>query len=45
MSYSIQSNIMDEQYLAMIEKLYSKMVRLRLSDEDLDTLKQISDKL
>ena len=45
MSYSNQSNIMDEQYLAMIKKLYSRFVRLRLSEEDLDTLKQISDKL
>ena len=45
MSYSNQNNIMDEQYLDMIKKLSSKMARLRLSEEDLATLKQIADKL
>jgi len=45
MSYSNQNNVMDEQYLAMIKKLYSDMARLRLSEEDLATLKQIADKL
>ena len=45
MSYSNQSNIMDEPYLDMIKKLSSEMARLRLSEEDLDTLKQIANKL
>jgi len=45
MSYSNQSNIMDEQYLDMIKKLSSEMARLRLSEEDLATLKQIANKL
>jgi hypothetical protein len=45
MSYANQSNIMDEQYLDMIKKLSSEMARLRLSEEDLSTLKQIADKL
>ena len=45
MSYSNQNNIMDEQYLDMIKKLSSTMARLRLSEEDLATLKQIADRL
>ena len=45
MNYTNQSNIMDEQYLDMIKKLSSEMARLRLSEEDLETLKQIADKL
>ena len=45
MSYANRSNILDEQYLDMIKKLSSEMARLRLSEEDLDTLKQIANKL
>ena len=35
----------DKEYINIISKLTDPMVRFRLSEGDLDTLKQVSDKL
>jgi hypothetical protein len=38
-------NLHDLEYINMVNKLTDPMVRFRLSEEDLSTLKQIADKL
>lgn len=38
-------NILDEEWLKVIEKLNNKMARLRLSNEDEELIKKIADKL
>lgn len=38
-------NLHDLEYINIVNKLTDPMVRFRLSEEDLDTLKQIADKL
>jgi hypothetical protein len=38
-------NIMDEEWLNAVKKLYSRLARLRLSNEDEEIIKQIANKL
>jgi len=38
-------NIMDEEWLKAVKKLYSHLARLRLSNEDEEIIKQIANKL
>lgn len=40
-----KSNPMDTEWYKLVRKLMSKMARLRLSDEDEETIKRIANKL
>jgi hypothetical protein len=35
----------DEQWIKQVQKLLNRMARYRLSDEDIETIKKITDKL
>jgi hypothetical protein len=41
----MDKNIMDEKWLEAVKKLYSRLSRLRLSQEDEDLIMKISNKL
>ena len=42
---SFDKNVMDEEWLRAVRKLFSRMARLRLSSEDEETIKKIANKL